>query len=100
MAKFYNSQTTMQTLIIAEIGSSDDGSFGNARCLIDAATECGVDAVKFQTHIAEAETLPDAPMPPYFKGEPRFEYSPLYPSQHFTSQGGCCLNLKRHNGRL
>jgi len=33
-----------------------------------------VDAVKFQTHIPEAETLPDAPMPPYFKGEPRFEY--------------------------
>ncbi len=30
--------------------------------------------VKFQTHISAAETLPDAPMPPYFKGEPRFEY--------------------------
>jgi len=64
----------MRTLIVAEIGSTHDGSFGNARCLIDAAAECGVDAVKFQTHIAEAETLPDAPMPPYFKGEPRFEY--------------------------
>jgi N-acetylneuraminate synthase len=30
--------------------------------------------VKFQTHIAAAETLRDAPNPPYFKGEPRFEY--------------------------
>jgi len=64
----------MQTLIVAEIGSTHDGSFGNARCLIDAAAECGVDVVKFQTHIAGAETLPDAPMPPYFKGEPRFDY--------------------------
>lgn len=64
----------MQTLIIAEIGSTHDGSFGNARCLIDAAAECGVDVVKFQTHIAGAETLADAPMPPYFKGEPRFDY--------------------------
>lgn len=64
----------MKTLIIAEIGSTHDGSFGNARCLIDAAAECGVDAVKFQTHIAEVETLSDAPMPPYFKSEPRFEY--------------------------
>jgi N-acetylneuraminate synthase len=30
--------------------------------------------VKFQTHIPEAETLPDAPMPSFFKGEPRFQY--------------------------
>ena len=64
----------MQTLIIAEIGSTHDGSFGNARCLIDAASECGVDAVKFQMHIARAETLPDAPAPPYFDSEPRFAY--------------------------
>jgi N,N'-diacetyllegionaminate synthase len=62
------------TFIIAEVGSVHDGSLGNALCLIDAAAECGVNAVKFQTHIAEAETLPDAPMPPFFKGEPRFEY--------------------------
>jgi len=63
-----------KVVIIAEIGSTHDGSFGNAKCLIDVAAECGVDAVKFQTHIAEAETLPNAPMPPYFKEEPRFEY--------------------------
>jgi len=60
--------------IIAEVGSVHDGSLGNAKKLIEAAAACGVDAVKFQTHIAEAETLPDAPMPPYFKGEPRFDY--------------------------
>lgn len=63
-----------KTFIIAEIGSVHDGSFGNALNLIAAAAECGADVVKFQTHIAEAETLRDAPMPPYFKGEPRFEY--------------------------
>lgn len=63
-----------RTLIIAEVGSVHDGSFGNATRLVEAAAACGVDAVKFQTHIPEAETLPDAPMPPYFKGEPRFEY--------------------------
>jgi N,N'-diacetyllegionaminate synthase len=60
--------------IIAEIGSVHDGSFGNARKLVELAAECGADVVKFQTHIAEAETLPDAPMPPYFKGEPRLDY--------------------------
>lgn len=61
-------------LIIAEIGSVHDGSFGNAIQLIKAAAECGADVVKFQTHIAEAETLKNAPLPPYFKGEPRYEY--------------------------
>jgi N,N'-diacetyllegionaminate synthase len=61
-------------MLIAEIGSVHDGSFGNALKLIEAAAACGADAVKFQTHIAAAETLKNAPMPPYFKGEPRFAY--------------------------
>lgn len=60
--------------IIAEIGSVHDGSFGNAQKLIEAAASCGANCVKFQTHIADAETLADAPMPSYFKGEPRREY--------------------------
>ena len=59
---------------IAEVGSVHDGSFGNALKLIELAAECGADSVKFQTHIAEAETLKDAPMPSFFKGEPRYEY--------------------------
>ena len=60
--------------IIAEIGSVHDGSIGNALKAVEAAAACGADVVKFQTHIAEAETLADAPMPLYFKGEPRMEY--------------------------
>jgi N,N'-diacetyllegionaminate synthase len=64
----------MATHIIAEIGSVHDGSIGNAEKLIEAAAAAGADIVKFQTHLAEAETLVDAPAPAYFKGEPRFEY--------------------------
>lgn len=60
--------------IIAEIGSVHDGSFGNACRLIEAAAACGCDAVKFQTHIAEAETLANAPSPSYFSAEPRSVY--------------------------
>ena len=60
--------------IIAEVGSVHDGSFGNAMRLIDLAADLGADAVKLQTHLAAAETLRDAPMPPYFTGEPRFAY--------------------------
>ena len=60
--------------MIAEVGSVHDGSFGNACKLIEAAAAAGANAVKFQTHVARAETLRDAPPPPYFQGEPRFEY--------------------------
>jgi len=60
--------------LIAEIGSIHDGSYGNAVKAIEAAAAAGADTVKFQTHVADAETLPDAPMPPYFKGEPRLQY--------------------------
>src|SRR5690349_2435177 len=74
MSETDNKQFESNVSIIAEIGSVHDGSFGNAVKLIETAASCGADVVKFQTHIASAETLPNAPMPPYFKGEPRFEY--------------------------
>jgi len=64
----------MTTQTIAEIGMNHDGSLGNACKMMEAAHEAGADIVKFQTHIAEAETTKDAPMPPYFKGEKRFDY--------------------------
>ena len=64
----------MGVFIIAEVGSTHDGSFGNAGRAVDTVAELGADAVKFQTHIADAETLATAPTPPYFKGEPRMEY--------------------------
>ncbi len=67
-------QKQREVLIIAEIGSVHDGSFGNAMRLIDVAAASGADAVKFQTHIAKAETLRDAPAPSYFTGEPRYAY--------------------------
>jgi N,N'-diacetyllegionaminate synthase len=60
--------------IIAEIGNTHEGSVGLAKQFIKSAANCGVDAVKFQTHIFEAESLPLAPNPPYFKGETRKEY--------------------------
>ena len=66
-----------KTYIIAEIGNTHEGSLGLAKCFIKAAAECGVDAVKMQTHIFEAESLPSAPNPPYFKDETRklFDFS-------------------------
>lgn len=42
--------------IIAEIGQAHDGSLGMAMSYIDVLSQTGVDAVKFQVHIAEAES--------------------------------------------
>jgi N-acetylneuraminate synthase len=64
----------INNLLIAEIGSVHDGSFGNALKLIEMAAKCGANAVKFQTHIADAETIRNAPNPSYFQSEPRHEY--------------------------
>lgn len=47
--------------IIAEIAQAHDGSLGTAHAYIDAAAQAGADAVKFQTHIAEAESSVDEP---------------------------------------
>ncbi len=45
--------------IIGEVGQSHDGSIGIAHSYIDALADSGVDAVKFQTHIADAESTLD-----------------------------------------
>lgn len=48
-------------LVIAEIAQSHDGSLGMAHAYIDAVADAGADAVKFQTHIARAESTYDEP---------------------------------------
>jgi N,N'-diacetyllegionaminate synthase len=42
--------------IIAEIGQAHEGSLGMLHSYIDAVAATGVDAIKFQTHIAAAES--------------------------------------------
>ena len=44
--------------LIAEIGQAHDGSLGTAHAYIDAVARTGANAVKFQTHIAAAESTP------------------------------------------
>lgn len=43
-------------LIIGEIAQAHDGSLGMAHAYIDAVAKTGADAIKFQTHIAAAES--------------------------------------------
>lgn len=62
--------------IIAEIGQAADGSLGILHSYIDAVSELGVDAIKFQTHIAEAESSEFEPFRVKFsyEDETRFDY--------------------------
>ena len=48
-------------LIVAEVAQAHDGSLGAAHAFIDLAADCGADAIKFQTHIASAESTVDEP---------------------------------------
>lgn len=43
-------------LIIGEVAQAHDGSLGMAHAFIDAIAGAGADAVKFQTHLADAES--------------------------------------------
>lgn len=47
--------------IIAEVGQNHDGSLGQAHAFIDAVARTGANAIKFQTHIAEAESSAEEP---------------------------------------
>jgi len=66
----------MEFDIIAEIGQAHEGSLGIAHSYIDALSNLGVNAVKFQTHIAEAESSPHEPFRVNFSYEDqtRFDY--------------------------
>jgi N,N'-diacetyllegionaminate synthase len=47
--------------LIAEVAQAHDGSLGTAHAFVDAAADAGADAIKFQTHIAAAESTREEP---------------------------------------
>jgi len=65
-----------KTQLIAEIAQAHDGSLGILHSYIDALAETGVDAVKFQTHIADAESSIHEPFRVKFSkvDRTRFDY--------------------------
>lgn len=67
---------TGRCLIIGEVALSHDGSLGLAHAFIDAIADAGADAVKFQTHIAAAESTPAEPFRVKFsrQDETRYDY--------------------------
>lgn len=65
-----------KVFLIAEIGQAHEGSLGILHSYIDAVATTGVDAIKFQTHIAEAESSIYEPFRVKFSYEDdtRFDY--------------------------
>jgi N-acetylneuraminate synthase len=61
--------------VIAEVAQGHDGSLGFAHSFVDLAADAGVDAVKFQTHIAAAESTPDEPWRVKFSYEDDSRYA-------------------------
>jgi N,N'-diacetyllegionaminate synthase len=62
--------------LIAEVAQAHDGSLGFAHAFIDIAADAGFDAIKFQAHIAEAESTRDEPfrVPFSYEDASRFDY--------------------------
>jgi len=61
-------------MIIAEIAQAHDGSLGILHSYIDALAATGVDAIKFQTHIADAESSEYEPFRVKFSYEDATRY--------------------------
>ncbi len=59
---------------IAEIGQAHEGSLGILHSYIDVAAEIGVNAIKFQTHIADAESSEYEPFRVKFSYEDNSRY--------------------------
>ena len=80
-------------MIAAEVAQAHDGSLGMAHAYIDAIAASGADAVKFQTHIAEAESTPAEPWRVKFSQQDatRKDY---WRRMEFTEEQWC--GLKKH----
>jgi N,N'-diacetyllegionaminate synthase len=73
-------------LIIGEVALTHDGSLGLAHAFVDAIANAGADAVKFQTHIATAESTPSEPFRVKFSRQDKTRYE-YWKRMEFTEEG-------------
>ena len=62
-------------LIIAEVAQAHDGSLGAAHAFVDVVADAGADAIKFQTHVAAAESTLDEPFRVRFSRQDETRYA-------------------------
>ena len=73
-------------LVIGEVALTHDGSLGLAHAFVDAIASAGADAVKFQTHIAAAESTPSEPFRVKFSRQDKTRYD-YWKRMEFTEEG-------------
>jgi N-acetylneuraminate synthase len=73
-------------LVIGEVALTHDGSLGLAHAFVDAIANAGADAVKFQTHIAAAESTPSEPFRVKFSRQDTTRYD-YWKRMEFTEEG-------------
>jgi N-acetylneuraminate synthase len=73
-------------LVIGEVALTHDGSLGLAHAFVDAIASAGADAVKFQTHIASAESTPAEPFRVKFSRQDKTRYD-YWKRMEFTEDG-------------
>ncbi len=78
-------------LIIAEVSQTHDGSLGQAHAFIDAVARTGADGIKFQTHIAAAESTPSEPWRVKFSYQDSTRYD-YWRRMEFTQEQWLGLN--------
>ena len=85
--------SSSRCMVVAEVAQAHDGSLGMAHAYIDAAANGGADAVKFQTHLAAAESTPWEPWRVKFslQDSTRYDY---WKRMEFTEEQW--RGLKRH----
>lgn len=83
--------------VIAEVAQSHDGSLGIAHSFIDKVAEAGADAVKFQTHIASAESTKNEKWRIKFSKQDKSRYD-YWKRMEFSKDQW--LELKRHANKL
>lgn len=86
---------TTRAVVIGEVAQAHDGSLGAAHAYVDAIADAGADAVKFQTHIAAAESRRDEPWRVRFsfEDETRFDY---WRRMEFTEEHWAGLRAHAH----
>jgi N,N'-diacetyllegionaminate synthase len=80
-------------LIVGEVAQAHDGSLGMAHAFVDAIATAGANAVKFQTHIAAAESTTDEPWRVKFSPQDTSRYD-YWKRMEFTEEQW--HGLKKH----
>lgn len=83
-------------LVIGEVAQAHDGSLGTAHAFVDLVADAGADAVKFQTHIAAAESHPSEPWRVKFSYEDDTRYA-YWERMEFTPEQWAGLRAHAHD---